>query len=125
MLHRIEVVTKKEFLDAEGEAIKQAVVSLKLGNVDDVCVVKVYKLEGIDDERNLRDIAERLLHEEIWQDYALDRSVIDENGVQVVEIALKPGVMDPEVESITNAVKDLGISGLRAAATAILPSRIL
>ena len=117
MLHRIEVATKKEFLDAEGDAVKLAVSSLRLGKVNNVRVVKVYKLEGIDDEGNLRDIADRLLHEEIWQDYALDRPVVDEKNHKVVEIALKPGVMDPEVESIRNAVGDLKIFGLSAAAT--------
>jgi len=117
MLHRIEVTTKKDLKDAEGEAIKQAVVSLQLGQVDNVRVVKVYKLEGVDDEKKLKDIAIRLLHEEIWQDYTLDKPVVDEAGNKVVEIALKPGVMDPEVESIENAVRDLKISGLTAAAT--------
>ena len=117
MLHRIEVATKKGFLDAEGAAVRSAVLSLGLGKVKDAQVVKVYKLEGIDDEKILNTIAEKLLCEKIWQEFALDKTVIDERDLKVVEIAFKPGVMDPEVESINQAVKDLGIDGLTASAT--------
>lgn len=116
MLHRIEVVTKKEFLDAEGDALKKSIAHLNLGKVDDIRVIKVYKLEGIDDKQLLHSIVEKLLVEKLWQDYALDEQVIRETD-KAIEVALKPGVMDTEIDSVTKAVSDLGIDGLIAAGT--------
>ncbi|PIS04878.1 MAG: phosphoribosylformylglycinamidine synthase subunit PurL [Candidatus Buchananbacteria bacterium CG10_big_fil_rev_8_21_14_0_10_42_9] len=118
MVHRVEVATKSNFLDAEGEALKQAAAHFGITGLEVVRVVKVYKLEGLDADEKLHDIKDRLLHEPIWQDAALDQRVVrDEENYKTVEIALKPGIMDTEIESVMRAVADLGIKGLSMAGT--------
>ena len=72
--------------------------------------VKVYRLEGI----SLTDaklLAEKLLSESITQNYSINKPL---TGEKVIEIAYKPGVMNPEVESILKAAEDLGIKLIAA-----------
>ncbi|MDP3955318.1 MAG: AIR synthase related protein, partial [bacterium] len=66
--------------------------------------VKVYRLEGIS-EKETKILAERLLSEKINQRYTINQPIHS----KVVEIAYKPGVMNPEVASIMKASSDLGI----------------
>ncbi len=76
--------------------------------------IKVYRLEGIL-EKDAKILAEKLLSESINQRYAINRPIHLEGvkahlrGVAVIEIAYKPGVMNPEVTSIMKAASDLGI----------------
>lgn len=69
--------------------------------------VNVYRLEGIT-KQQAETLAKKLFSEELNQIYSINKSLLD--GVRhVIEIAYKPGVMNPEVASIIKAAKDLGI----------------
>ncbi|MDO8573557.1 MAG: AIR synthase-related protein [Candidatus Daviesbacteria bacterium] len=77
--------------------------------------IKVYRLEGVS-EKEAKILAEKLLAERINQRYTINQSIHLEGvkarlpGVtKVIEIAYKPGVMNPEVASIMKAASDLGI----------------
>lgn len=83
--------------------------------------IKVYRLEGIS-EQEAKILAEKLLSEKINQKYTInspihlggakahpERARIEQRG-EITEIAYKPGVMNPEVASITKAASDLGIN---------------
>ncbi len=72
--------------------------------------IKVYRLEGISLEET-KLLAEKLLSESLTQNYSINKPLTHE---KVIEIAYKPGVMNPEVESILKASADLGIK-LKAA----------
>lgn len=72
-------------------------------------VIKVYRLEGIGG-KEAKVLAEKLLSESINQTYTIN----DTPKVKLIEIAYKPGVMNPEVGSILKAASDLGIK-LKAA----------
>jgi phosphoribosylformylglycinamidine synthase subunit PurSL len=76
--------------------------------IENVKTNKVYRLEGISEEE-ARKLAEKLLCEPIDQEFTLNKPRITDT-TQVVEIAYKPGVMNPEAASIMKAAKDLGIN---------------
>ena len=72
--------------------------------------VKVYRLEGISLE-DTKILAEKVLSEELTQICSIDKQLVKE---KVIEVAYKPGVMNPEVSSIMKAASDLGIKLLAA-----------
>ncbi|MBI5418394.1 phosphoribosylformylglycinamidine synthase subunit PurL [Candidatus Poribacteria bacterium] len=117
MLHRIETITKSNYPSPEGLSILHDIKTLGISSISEVKVIKIYKLEGIEDRDILQSIANKLLVESLWQDYALDNEVIPAKGKKIVEIALNPGVMDTEIDSILHAVNDLGIKNLKIAGT--------
>ncbi|MBI5207033.1 MAG: phosphoribosylformylglycinamidine synthase, partial [Candidatus Firestonebacteria bacterium] len=116
-IHRIEVATKFDFLDSEAINLLHDINSLGISSIWGLRVVKIFKLEGINDNNILNDIIQKILVEDIWQEYSLDSHVIKPDKRKTVEIALNPGVMNTEVESILCAVKDIGIEGLVMAGT--------
>ncbi|MDP3948278.1 MAG: AIR synthase-related protein, partial [bacterium] len=67
--------------------------------------IKVYRLEGIS-VTDAKILAEKLLSEKINQKYTINQPIT--HG-KVIEIVYKPGVMNPEVASITKAASDLEI----------------
>lgn len=95
---RVQTIIGK---DLTAEAIKQ---------VATVKTARVYRLEGITEKEAVL-LAEKLFYEPINQQYALNKNIIT-GANQVIEIAYKPGVMNPEVASITKAAEDLGITNL-------------
>ncbi|EKD65581.1 MAG: hypothetical protein ACD_50C00045G0004 [uncultured bacterium] len=73
---------------------------------------RVYRLEGIK-KKDAEILAQKLFCEPINQVYSLNRPLI-KNTSQKVEIAYRPGVMNPEAASIIKSAKDMGIELLAA-----------
>ncbi len=117
MVHRIEVTTKyPEFPDGEGDAILTSIKELGIFSISKVRFVKVYKLEGIDNKSLLLRISKNLLSEGLWQEYGLDTHVIKPTkDVSIVEVALRPGVMNTEIDSVMKSVSDMDIDLLSMA----------
>ncbi len=93
--------------DLKGESLHQGIKDrLGVKNITSVSAIKVYRLEGIT-EKDTQILAEKLLSERINQKYTINCPI--HLGVVTIEIAYKPGVMNPEVASITKAAVDLGI----------------
>ena len=78
----------------------------------DLKSAKVYRLEGVS-EKDARILAEKVFCEKIYQTYTLNSPIIKDEK-EVIEIAYKPGVMNPEVASIMKAASDLGIKLIAA-----------
>lgn len=76
-------------------------------DIEKIKTTKVYRLEGIEISL-VKLLAEKLFSESINQKYSIDKPLITD-AKEVIEIAYKPGVMNPEVASIVKAAKDLGI----------------
>ena len=74
---------------------------------------QVYRFQGIDEEQALL-LAQKLLAEEIFQNYAINQPIL-KNYDALVEVAYKPGVMNPEANSLLKSAKDMGIHGILAA----------
>ncbi len=108
MIQTIRVMSLSEKDDTKGLSIKN-----ELNNtVRKVRTSRLYRLEGID-RTHAAILAKKLLAEPINQEFSINKPII-KNGTQRVEIAYKPGVMNPEVASIIKAAKDLDIK-LKAA----------
>lgn len=109
MIHAIRVVLKNEEEDLKGKAVEE---HLKKSQVSKVRFVRVYRLEGID-RKSAKFLAEKLLSESINQNYSIDKFLFNSSS-KSIEIAYKPGVMNPEAASIIKSAKDLGIKLLAA-----------
>ena len=72
-----------------------------------VVSARVYRLEGVD-EKDAKYLAEKLLSEPITHQYSINSRLFS-GASATLEIAYKPGVMNPEASSILKAASDLGI----------------
>ncbi len=81
---------------------------LKNREVTNVETARIYRLEGIS-QNQAKVLAEKLFCESINHTYSFNKPLLN-NKTQVVEIAYKKGVMNPEVFSILKSAKDLGIT---------------
>jgi len=106
-IHEIRVGSTQR--DGKGESVT-AEVKRTIGSsgVESVKTDKVYRLEGVT-EGEAKILAEKLLCEPIDQHFTLNKPLIT-NTPQIVEVAYKPGVMNPEAASIMKSAKDLGIN---------------
>ncbi len=117
MIQKIRVITTIG-PDLKGESILSDIrTRLNIKKVRRVQSIKVYRLEGIS-EKEAKVLAEKLFSESINQKYTINRPIHLEGvkahlrGVTrpvVIEIAYKPGVMNPEAGSIEKAAADLKI----------------
>ncbi|MEW6446473.1 MAG: phosphoribosylformylglycinamidine synthase subunit PurL [Bacillota bacterium] len=114
MLQEVRVGLLPALRDARGEELLNEIrTALGIQSVKTVRTVKVYRFEGID-EQAARLLAERLLSEAVFQEYRINEPLIT-NADRLIEVAYRPGVMNPEAGSLMKAAADLGIEGLLAA----------
>lgn len=85
---------------------------LHINTVKNIKTAKVYRLEGVDKQQALK-IAKEVLFEPIDHEMSINGAVV-KGSSKSIEIAYKPGVMNPEVASIIKAAADIGIN-LKAA----------
>lgn len=101
-----EIRVRNTDRDAKGEGVLHEVKrTIGIPGLTDVKTTKVYRLEGATEETASR-LAESLFCEEINQEYTLNAPLIKDTS-QIIEVAYKPGVMNPEAESILKAAKYL------------------
>lgn len=106
-IHEIRVgYTEK---DIKGQEVAhEAQRTIGVPGLEKVRTARVYRLEGVTEE-GAKKLAETLLAEPIDQVYTLNQPLITD-ALQVVEVAYKPGVMNPEAASIMKASRDLGVN---------------
>ena len=113
-IQEIRIKNNPELPDVKGNEILYEIKhSLRLDGIKKVNTAKVYRFEGITEEE-ARLLAEKLLAEKIFQNYTLNSAILSEYDY-LIEVAYKPGVMNPEAASLMKAARDLGISDLLAA----------
>lgn len=114
VIQEVRVAWREGFPDPQGENLRAEMVrSLGIEGVARIRTAKVYRFEGIT-EGEADYLARALLCEDIYQEYTLNRPLIVDAD-WLVEVAYKPGVMNPEAASLVKAARDLGITGLVAA----------
>ncbi|HIE13302.1 MAG TPA: phosphoribosylformylglycinamidine synthase subunit PurL [Desulfotomaculum sp.] len=114
MLQEVRVGLLPRLRDARGEELLYEIrTALGIEGVEAVRTVKVYRFEGVD-EQAARLLAERLLSEAVFQEYRINEPLITDAD-RLVEVAYRPGVMNPEAGSLMKAAADLGVKGLLAA----------
>ncbi len=108
MIYTVRVASKNEWEDLKGIGVLN---KIKKTPVTKVRSVRVYRLEGID-KKSAKFLAEKLLSESINQKYTIDEQIF--NARSKIEVAYKPGVMNPEVASILKSAKDLKVKLISA-----------
>ncbi len=94
--------------DVRGQNVfLEAQRTIGVPELEAVKTARVYRLEGIT-KKEARQLARILFCEPIDQTYTLNEPVITDTP-HVVEVAYKPGVMNPEAASIMKAAQDVGI----------------
>ncbi len=107
MVYEIRVISKNTH-DPKGDSLLEEIKrTLNINSIKQIRTAKVYRLEGID-EKKLQDFSKAALFEQIDQEAFLDKNVF-KNATCSIEVAYKPGVMNPEVASVLKIAQDLGI----------------
>jgi len=110
-IHEIRVGQKGR--DTRGESVfHEAQRTIGISGLKKVTTARVYRLEGTD-KVGAKKLADKLFAEEIDQIHTIDKPLIID-APNVVEVAYKPGVMNPEAASILKAAKDLGVNLIAA-----------
>ncbi len=104
---RIEVFNRPGYADAHARGVLDEIRESGISDVEAVKAAKVYLLDGDFDEDFARRVAGELLTDPVCQDYYMGRRPAE--GGQALEVHLKSGVTDPEAESVTTAIKDMGV----------------
>ncbi|MGE5042478.1 MAG: phosphoribosylformylglycinamidine synthase subunit PurL [Candidatus Levyibacteriota bacterium] len=106
MIQTVRVSPLLKTDDVKGLAIEK---ELKKGPV---ATSRVYYLEGIT-AKEAKLLAEKVFAEKLTHSFSINVP-LQKNGSATVEVAYKPGVMNPEVASIKKVAADLGIKLLAA-----------
>ena len=110
-IHVIRVANTEK--DVKGQEVaEEAKRIIGVPGLEKVRTAKVYRVEGTT-EQEAQKLAENLFCEPINQECTLDKPLIAD-APYVVEVAYKPGVMNPQKASIMKSAKDLGIDLLAA-----------
>ena len=114
---RIEITTKKGYVDVEGNSVLSQIRDFGIMSVDNVASAVIYDIVSDLDERKAALIAKELLADSVLNEYSI-RKMGDVSRVlqphqqfaegHVIQISRKPGVMDPVEQSAKKAIKDLG-----------------
>lgn len=113
MIHEIHVTTKEQ--DARGADLLQEIKTvLGIKGVERVQANKIYRLEGVSKEQ-AEVLAQRILCDPLTQAFICGNGTKSSGAQHCVEVAYKPGVMNPEAASIVKAAHDCGMTTLIAA----------
>jgi len=118
MIQEIYVETVGE--DPLGQSKLCEIKQLGIDKVREVRTIKVYRLEG--SEHDAKMFAEALFQEpglRFWFNDSNELARVEIDSVSI-EVAYKPGVMNPEVASLMKAARDLKLTSVRAADSSIL-----
>jgi len=107
MVHRVEIRLKEGLADPQGQSVLAQIRELGIDAVQHVATCRLFFLAGpLSAEQAARAAAE-LLTDPVIETFSLDGR--SDDGCAVIEVHLKPGVMDPVAESTERAIRDMGI----------------
>lgn len=102
MIQVIRVISKEEKDDLRGAHL---LGQFGKNNLLKIRTARVYRIEGAD-KKTAKYLADKLFSEKINQEYTINDQIFNGKSKKI-EIAYKPGVMNPEVGSILKSAKDL------------------
>ena len=106
-------VASKNLLDSKGQDLLAEITrTFGIKSIKKIKTSKVYRLEGIS-KKEVHKFTEVALYESIDQIATINEKIF-KDAKKIIEVAYKPGVMNPEVASILKVAKDLNIN-LKAA----------
>jgi len=107
MIHTIRVTSREEDDPAGRDLLAEIRRTVGADGIEDIRTAKVYRLEGLS-EAEARLLAHVLLVETIDHRWSFDAPLVDDAD-HLVEVAYRPGVMNPEAASIRKSAQDLGM----------------
>ncbi len=125
-MHRVEVFLKPQLPDPRGLGLVKDIHDLRITAVSDARVVDIYWLDGDISPDELDSICRAVFVDPVTQEYRSfygdQRSVEEkaEKNSHSIEVAQNAGVTDPIEDTIMKAIRDVGVSGVRAVKTAKL-----
>jgi len=117
---KVEIRLKSHLPDSRGLGLIKDIHDLGITSVSDARVVDIYRLDADLTTDKLELVCRQLLADPVTQDYWYGQSPHPEAGnhYHSIEVAYNAGVTDPIESSILKALKDLGVSEVRAVKTA-------
>jgi phosphoribosylformylglycinamidine synthase II len=114
MIHRIDIRPRDGFEDPHAASVLHHVRELGFNSVTGVKSARLFFLAGDLNEADARRVAQELLIDPVVEQYELAGAA---QAQGVIEVHLKPGVMDPVASSTEQAIRDMGlaISSVRTA----------
>lgn len=107
MIHEIRV-TSKDGQDSRGKVLLAEIKrTASIKTIKKIRSAKVYRLEGVSLSA-AKKFAKKVLYDPISQEITFNKPIFDGLG-HTLEVAYKPGVMNPEIGSLLKASADLGI----------------
>src|SRR3990167_1170010 len=107
MIYEVRIASKTQ-TDPKGQDLLAEIKrTLKINSIKKIRTVKIYRLEGISKEQ-VQKFTATVLFEPIDQRLSDNRPIFTD-AVKVIEVAYKPGVMNPEVASLLKSAVDLKI----------------
>lgn len=107
MIHEVRVASKTQ-TDPKGlDLLLEIKRTLKINSIKKIHTAKIYRLEGIT-KKEAQEFTQKVLFEPIDQRMSFNSPIL-KGADQIVEVAYKPGVMNPEAASLLKSAGDLGI----------------
>jgi len=109
MIYRIDVRTAPDLPDPLGMSVRQQIqeMGLKVGRVD---TARIFLLDGDLQQAELNRVATELLADPVVEIADVQSQSLSKDHGSLIEVHLKPGVMDPVATSTEMAVRDMGLS---------------
>ncbi len=109
MTHRVEIRAKAGLGDPHAAGVAAQIKELGIDGVHAVEHDRLFFLMGELSEQDAQRVAADLLVDPVVEEWSLGTAQ-PTAGVSVIEVHLKPGVMDPVAASTEQAIKDMGVS---------------
>lgn len=106
MIHTLRVTSKGQEDSMGQDLLAEIKRTLNIKSIRKIRTAKVYRLEAITD-KDFKKFTKKVLYEPIDQEVHFGQAY--EGADEIVEVAYKTGVMNPEVSSILKAASDIGI----------------
>jgi len=112
MTYRVEIRPKEGFGDPHAEGVLHQLRELGIESVTAVRSARLFFLYGDLTDDQARKVAEDLLIDPVVEEYRLSsgNGGAEAPSGAVVEVHLKPGVMDPVAASTGRAIRDMGFA---------------
>ncbi|MEO0092229.1 MAG: phosphoribosylformylglycinamidine synthase subunit PurL [candidate division WOR-3 bacterium] len=110
-MHRVWAIEiQKKGINPEAEALKKSIQDLGINKVQDLKIIYIYYLLTNLPIETIKKIAQNFICDAVSERFTIKRvsEKTTKNLSHTIEIAYKPGVMDPVAENVMLGLKDLG-----------------
>ncbi|HEY3325427.1 MAG TPA: phosphoribosylformylglycinamidine synthase subunit PurL [Planctomycetota bacterium] len=109
-LYRIEVGLRDELPDPAAVSLASEMQHIGLAAPERIRTARLYWIDGDFGREQAQQLARKLFSDAVVERAAVNEALYDDVGARLVEVVRKPGVMDPVVASIRQALSDLKFS---------------